>query len=380
MPTTRFIDSLQSVSPTDWDALRPNADPFLSHAFLAGLEQHGCLQPRYGWQPHHLTIRHGDRLIAAAPCYLKRNSHGEFVFDHAWAEAHHQHGIAYFPKLLCAVPYSPVPGPRLLCGNDGDDQLQADCLQAMLDETDRLGLSSAHVNFIDPPPAPGATADWLPRHDWQFHWHDRGWADFDGFLAALTAKKRKNIRQERTQVAAAGIRLRRIEGSEVTDAELAAMHGFYLTTFEDKGNLPVLTLAFLQHLAATLPRNLMLVLAERAGRTIAGALYLRSDDTLYGRYWGCSEAWPGLHFETCYYQGIEYCLQHGLRVFQPGAQGEHKLARGFLPVATHSLHHLRDRRFHAAVADALQRETRWLQSYRDELMRHSPYRGDEDSA
>jgi uncharacterized protein len=377
--TVRFGADLPSIGADAWDALRPTDDPFVSHAFLAGLEAHGCIQPRHGWQPHHLTVHDGERLVAAAPCYLKRNSHGEFVFDHGWAEAYWRHGLDYYPKLLCAVPYSPVPGPRLLCGNDADGTLARRCLDALEAEVRRLPLSSAHVNFIDPAPAdlpPG----WLPRFDWQFHWQDRGWTDFDHFLAALSARKRKNIRRERAQVAEAGISVRRLHGDEASEAELAQMFGFYLATFVDKGNMPVLTLAFLQHLATSMPRRLLLVLAERAGETIAGALFLRSADTLFGRYWGCSEPWPGLHFELCYYQGIDYCLEHGLARFQPGAQGEHKLARGFLPTATHSLHHLADPRFHDAVADALQRESAWLLAHRQALLAQSPYRGERASA
>jgi uncharacterized protein len=369
--THRFIPSLDQVPAADWDALRPDDNPFLSHAFLAGLEQHGCLLPRYGWQPHHLLIHDDGRLVAAAPAYVKANSHGEFVFDHGWAEAYARHGLAYYPKLLCAVPYSPVAGPRLLSGTGQNHALQAACLDAFRQETTDAGLSSAHVNFIATPPADPA---WLPRFDWQFHWQDRGWGDFDSFLAALSAKKRKNIRQERAQVAAAGITLRWLHGDEASAAELATMHDFYRGTFHDKGNLPVLSLGFFEHLAHALPRQTLIVLAERGGQTIAGALFLRSSDTLYGRYWGCSEPWPGLHFEACYYQGIDYCLRHGLTRFEPGAQGEHKVARGFLPVATHSLHHLRDPRFHHAVAEALQRERVWLDAYRASLLQHSPYR------
>jgi uncharacterized protein len=375
MPTVRFTDSIDAVAAADWDALRPDDNPFLSHAFLAGLERHGCLQSRLGWRPHHLLLHEGPRLLAAAPGYLKGNSHGEFVFDHRWAEAYARHGLAYYPKLLCAVPYSPVPGPRLLCGPGDEPTLRRALLQALEEETARLGLSSAHLNFDDRP-APGLPG-WLPRHDWQFHWHDRGFGDFDGFLAALNAKKRKNIRQERRQVADAGVRFRVLHGDEATEADLARMHGFYVASFIGKGNLPVLTLEFLRHLAASLPRQLLLVLAERGGATIAGALLLRSADTLYGRYWGCREPLPGLHFETCYYQGIEYCLRHGLARFEPGAQGEHKLARGFMPVRTHSLHHFADPRFAAAVAASLAEEASWLSSYHEALMRHSPYRADD---
>ncbi len=372
MTTARFVDSLEAIEPARWDALRPTDDPFVSHAFLHGLERHGCLQPRYGWRPHHLLIERSGRLVAAAPCYLKSNSHGEFVFDHAWAEAYWKHGLEYYPKLLVAVPYSPVPGPRMLCGDDQDGELRRECFAALQRETDALGLSSAHVNFDQVAGEP--THDWLPRFDWQFHWHNRGWTDFDAFLTDLSAKKRKNIRQERARIAADGIRLRWLHGDEVGELELQAMHDFYLATFHDKGNLPVLTLDFLRHLARTMARGFVLILAERGGRAIAGALCLRSSDTLYGRYWGCREPWPGLHFEVCYYQGIEYCLRHGMAAFQPGAQGEHKLSRGFLPVPTHSLHYVADPRFRDAIAVALQREADWLTSYHQQLMRHSPYR------
>jgi uncharacterized protein len=379
MLESRFIPSLQTIPAEDWNALSaPGTDPFLSHEFLAGLERFDCLRPSHGWHPHHLTLYDDGRLVAAAPAYLKANSHGEFVFDHAWAHAYERNGLAYYPKLLCAVPYSPVPGPRLLGGNDPDGTQRAALMNALEAEVARAGLSSAHINFIEPAPA-AHSSGWLRRQDLQFHWRNTSqWHDFEDFLAALTAKKRKNIKQERAQVAGAGIRLRRVHGDEVSEAELAAMHGFYLATFADKGNYPVLTLEFLQHLARVFPRQLLLVLAERNARTIAGALFLCSNDTLYGRYWGCSEPWPGLHFETCYYQGIDYCLQHGLTRFQPGAQGEHKLARGFLPTTTHSLHHLADPRFAAAVAASLQRESQWLVAYGQELMRHSPYRDGAD--
>ena len=373
----RFLPRLAGIDAAQWDALRGGDDPFLAHAFLDGLERHDCLRPQRGWTPHHLAIYRDARLLAAAPCYLKSNSHGEFVFDHGWAEAYWRHGLDYYPKLLCAVPYSPVPGPRLLTA--GDAGLRALCLDALREETLRLGLSSAHVNFDHAPSVDDDADDrWLPRHDWQFHWHQRGWRDFDDFLAALSAKKRKNIRQERAAVRRAGIRLYWRHGDEASEAELAAMHGFYCRSFMEKGNLPVLTLDFLHHLAQTMPRQLLLILAEHEGRPVAGALCLRSTDTLYGRYWGSEVDLPGLHFETCYYQGIDYCLAHGLRVFQPGARGEHKIARGFLPVATHSRHFIAEPRFRAAIAESLARESTWLAGYRERLLAHSPYRHDDD--
>ena len=365
----RLIHSLDDVESTAWQALLPQPSIFLDWRLLHGLEQTGCLQPRYGWRPAHLLLEQGGALRGAAPCYLKGNSHGEFVFDQSWAAAYERHGLPYYPKLLCAVPYSPVTGPRLLDG--GDPAIRQALLDALRLQTDALGLSSAHINFhrqpIDDP-------HWLPRFDWQFHWHNPGWQGFDDFLAALSSKKRKNIQQERRQVVRAGIRVERLTGSSLTSEACTAMFEFYLDTFQRKGNFPALTEAFFDLLRTTLGEQLMLALAWHGDRCIAGALFLYDSDTLYGRYWGCHEEWPGLHFELCYYQGIEFCLERGISHFEPGAQGEHKLARGFLPTRTHSSHYLRDARFREAVADALQREAHWLDQYRDELMTHSPYR------
>ncbi|MGQ0802003.1 MAG: GNAT family N-acetyltransferase [Pseudomarimonas sp.] len=378
MIQAQFVPQIAEIDSFQWDALRPDDNPFLSHAFLLGLEQHGCLTPRNGWRPHHLVLREDARVVAVAPCYLKANSHGEFVFDHAWADAYWRNGIDYYPKLLCAVPYSPVTGPRLLTGLIDVPQLREAAMLAMQEEVQRRQWSSAHITFDQ---SSTDARGWLERFDWQFHWRapaacEKSWRHFDDFLDALTAKKRKNIRQERAQVARAGVRFRQVTGSQASDADLAAIFDFYLATFAEKGNLPVLTLAFLRHLAQTIPEQLLLILAERHGQAIAGALLLRSSTTLYGRYWGCSEALPGLHFETCYYQGIDYCLANGLTLFEPGAQGEHKLARGFLPSRTRSLHHIADPRFRAAIKDSLEREAQWQHSYRDQLMQHSPYRVD----
>ena len=373
MLKARFIDSLTEVSAAQWDALRPDDNPFLAHAFLVGLEVHGCLQRENGWLPHHLLIDDGDQLVAAAPCYLKGNSHGEFVFDHAWANAYWRHGLDYYPKLLCGVPYSPVAGPRLLTGAEPRPELRTALLKALAAEAQRTPLSSAHINFDQS--ASDRTEDgWLRRFDWQFHWNRGDWSDFDQFLAALSSKKRKNIRQERAAVQRAGIRFRWLHGDEASEADLLAMHDFYQQTFREKGNLAVLTLAFLRHLAQSMPRQMLMIIAYCDDQPLAGALLLRSKTTLYGRYWGSAVELPGLHFETCYYQGIEYCLQNGLARFEPGAQGEHKLARGFLPTATHSLHYIVDPRFRAAIGDSLEREAAALEGYRSALMQHSPYR------
>jgi predicted N-acyltransferase len=374
----RFHGRLRDIPAGQWNALRGDDSPFLAHAFLAGLEEHGCADARNGWQPHHLGLYDGDRLVAAAPLYLKHDSHGEFVFDWSWAHAYAEHGLDYYPKLLCAVPYSPVGGARLLVGSGNDGRgLRAALVDAMQAEATRHGLSSAHLNF-----AAAADLDafagrgWLPRFDWQFHWrNDDGWCSFDDFLGALSHKKRKNIRHERAQVTRAGIACEVRHGDELDDAEWQALHDFYLATFEEKGNYPALTLPFFRHLGRAMPRNVVAVLCRRGERLVAGSLMLRGADTLYGRYWGCREPVPGLHFEACYYQGIDYCLREGLHAFEPGAQGEHKLARGFLPTRTHSYHWIADPRFRAAIAAALRREALALEDYRRDLLAHSPYSG-----
>ena len=371
MVVARVLGSLAGLGPK-WDALHDGRNPFVSHAFLSGLEQHGCLREEWGWTPHHLTLWDSNQLVAAAPGYLKTNSHGEFVFDHAWAHAYAQHGRDYFPKWLGAVPYSPVTGPRLLAIND---RYREALLEAVITQTRQTGASSAHINFHADSEESVFGAPWLPRVDIQYHWRNSaGWRDFDGFLGAFDHKHRKNIRQERAKVARQGIVFRVVHGDEASEQDLATMFAFYLLTFRDYGNSPALTLEFVRHLAGRMPRNLVIFLAERDGRPIAGAMCLRGGDTLYGRYWGASETAPGLHFETCYYQGIEYCLREGLGVFEPGAQGEHKLARGFLPSFVHSRHWLADEDFSDALRRWCAEEAMSVQRYATTLQAHSPFK------
>ena len=377
MATTRILDALEGVAPGLWDALHDGRNPFITHAFLSGLEQYGCLREDWGWTSHHLTLWEGERLVAAAPGYLKANSHGEFVFDHAWAHAYAQHGRDYFPKWLAAVPYSPVTGPRLLAHSETHRKA---LLEATIEEARDSGLSSAHVNFHTVLEDDDFDERWLPRTDVQYHWrNESGWKDFDGFLAAFDHKHRKNIRHERARVQRAGISFRVVHGDDASEEDLATMYAFYLLTFRDYGNSPALTLEFLHHLAKAMPRNLVIFLAEREGRAIAGALCLRGGDTLYGRYWGASDLpddsrVPGLHFETCYYQGIEYCLREGLNVFEPGAQGEHKLARGFLPTFVRSRHWIADAEFAKALCRWCAEETRSVERYAMTLAAHSPFK------
>ncbi|WP_193314808.1 MULTISPECIES: GNAT family N-acetyltransferase [Xanthomonas] len=373
MTTIRWLDRLDAVPPMEWDALHDGGNPFVAHAFLAGLERHGCLRPDWGWTPLHLTLWDGDVLIAAAPGYVKTNSHGEFVFDHAWAHAYARYGQDYFPKWLCAVPYSPVTGPRLLAR---DLAAQRELLAAMQALTERAGLSSAHVNFHRADEDAAFGTDWLERNDVQYQWHnDADWTGFDDYLGAMDHKHRKNIRQERAKVQRAGIDFRVLHGDEASAADLQAMYGFYLRTFDDYGNSPALTLNFFSHLARTMPRNLLIFLAMHDGAPVAGAFCLRGGDTLYGRYWG-GEPLPGLHFETCYYQGIEYCLREGLTRFEPGAQGQHKIARGFLPRLVRSRHWIADPGFRVPLAEWCAQERAEVRQHAAALQRHSPFRHD----
>jgi uncharacterized protein len=397
MIESRVITRLHDLPASSWDALHDGKNPFVSHAFLSGLETQGCLRDDWGWTPQHLTLWQGDALIAAAPGYVKHNSHGEFVFDHAWARAYAHYGRDYYPKWLCAVPYSPVTGPRLLARDAAGRSALLDAMRALVRER---GWSSAHVNFHHADEisvfeaaafeaAASQTAafevatfeesasdgEWLSRIDVQYHWrNDAGWSDFDGFLGAMNHKHRKNIRQERAKVAKAGVAFRIVHGDEANEADLVAMHGFYLQTFADYGNSPALTLEFLQHLARTMPRQLVLILADHAGETIAGALCLRGGETLYGRYWGASRTLPGLHFETCYYQGIDYCLREGLGRFEPGAQGEHKIDRGFLPAFVHSRHWIADPGFSRALRRWCDEEAVAVRGCARELRERSPFR------
>lgn len=372
MPTLRLLKGLADIQASDWDGLHDGGNPFVCHAFLAGLEQTGCLRDDWGWTPLHIGLWEGDALVAAAPGYVKTNSHGEFVFDHAWAHAYAEHGRDYFPKWLGAVPYSPVTGPRLLTR---DAALRAPLLQAITTVTAQARLSSAHVNFHTADDDATFGPDWFARADVQYHWRNPGsWQDFDGFLAAMDHKHRKNIRQERAKVQKAGVRFRVVHGDEASEDDLRAIHGFYLQTFHEYGNSPALTYDFIRHLARQMPRALVLFLAEQDAVPVAGALCLRGADTLYGRYWGAHVQLPGLHFETCYYQGIEYCLREGLHVFEPGAQGQHKLARGFLPTLVRSRHWIADRGFARAIGPWCKEEVESVQRYAAMLEERSPFR------
>lgn len=354
-----LLDRIADVPAADWDALtgtHPGArprDPFTTHRFLHALEASGSVGPGTGWTPRHLVLRDGGRLLAAMPLYQKSHSQGEYIFDHAFAEAWHRAGGRYYPKLQSAVPFTPATGPRLL----GDPAHRPALLEALRELAAGNRLSSAHITFCTEAEAQaGAAQGWLHRVTTQYHWHDAGYGSFDGFLAALSSRKRKTIRKERETAQAFGGTIRALTGDDIRPELWDAFWAFYQDTGSRKWGRPYLTRAFFDLAQATMRDDMLLVLAERGGRPVAGALNFIGSDTLFGRYWGCIEEHACLHFELCYYQAIDWALAQGLPHVEAGAQGEHKLARGYVPAQVHSLHWFTDARFREAVADYLDRE------------------------
>ena len=370
--TARIAQGVTSIAAEDWDACAGDANPFVGHAFLAALEASKSVGGRSGWQALPVVVDGDDgRPAGIAPAYAKSHSQGEYVFDQGWADAWERAGGNYYPKLQIAAPFSPVPGPRLLLR----DPAVAPALIAALEAvTDQSGLSSAHATFIAPAEvALFEAAGWLIRQGTQFHWTNNGYASFDDFLAALASRKRKAIRKERA-AAVEGLTIRHLTGAEITPAHWDAFWVFYQDTGSRKWGQPYLTRAFFDRIGQTMGDRVLLILAERDGVPIAGALNLIGADTLYGRYWGATEEVPFLHFELCYYQAIDAAIARGLTTVEAGAQGEHKLARGYAPVATYSAHYIPDPGFRRAIADFLVREREAVASDREYLGELTPFR------
>jgi uncharacterized protein len=369
----RQVARLGELSETQWDALFPADYPFTRHAFLKALEDHGCVGPETGWEPCHLVLEDAGGLAAAMPLYRKRHSYGEFVFDFAWARAAQQLHQPYYPKLLCAVPFTPAAGPRL---GARTPELRGALVEALATLWAAAGLSSVHALFLDDSAAEAvATPDWLARHDIQFHWSRRGAGSFEEFLGQLSHDKRKKIRRERRQVAEAGIRFEWRRGDELDEAQWARVFALYANTYEERGQPPYLTPAFFLDYGRRPDTPLRLVLGyDGSEEPMAVAITVTGGDTLYGRHWGCAEKYRGLHFETCYYQGIELCFAEGLSRFDAGTQGPHKLARGFEPVLTRSAHRLADPRLAEAVGTFLAGERAAVARHLAMLAQHSAYR------
>jgi predicted N-acyltransferase len=378
----RIVSRIADVPAADWDTCARGAapsptNPFISHAFLRALEESGSATRKTGWLPHHLLLEDGSgTLLGAMPCYLKAHSQGEYVFDHGWADAYERAGGSYYPKLQASVPFTPVPGKRLLVrAGEGEIEREALMLQAAMQVTDRLGISGLHIAFL-------TSEEWdlagelgfLKRTDQQFHWRNDGYASFEDFLAALASRKRKTVRKERREALADGIATEWVTGSDLTEAHLDAFFDFYMDTGSRKWGSPYLTRQCFSLLRESMADKMLLVLAKRAGRYIAGALNFIGADTLYGRYWGGIEEHPLLHFEVCYYQAIDFAIQHGLARVEAGAQGAHKLARGYLPSETYSAHYIADLALRRAVTDYLSRERRAVAREMALLTEAAPFR------
>ncbi len=370
----RLLGGIEGIAADRWDALLPDGHPFLRHHFLAALENGGSATAETGWQPLHLLAESGGRLRGAVPLYAKSHSLGEYVFDHGWADAFERAGGRYYPKLLAAVPFTPVPGPRLLVGDDAP-ALRRELVAGLAEACRALSLSSVHVTFCTPEEAGiFASCGWLLRRGIQYHWHNRGYTSFEDFLAGLRSGRRKTIRRERREAAATGLEIRTLVGEEVTPAAMEEFHPLYLATVDRRWGGAYLTSEFFRLLAEKLPDVLVLVTAREKGRLVAAALNLRDEDALYGRLWGSLDSHRFLHFELCYYRAVEFAVAHGLSRVEAGAQGEHKLLRGYEPVWTWSAHHIRDPGLAAAVARFLRREERLLRRRFVELEGLLPYR------
>ncbi len=372
----RLLGGIEGIAAGQWDALLPAKHPFLRHAFLAALEKSGSASTETGWQPLHLLAESGGRVRGAVPLYAKSHSWGEYVFDHGWAEAFERAGGRYYPKLLAAVPFTPVPGPRLLVEEDAPE-LRRELVAGLTLTCRRLSLSSVHVNFCTAEEAELLeSCGWLLRRGIQYHWHNRGYDSFADFLAALRSGRRKTIRRERREATAIGLEIRTLVGEEVTPAVMEEFHPLYLATVERRWGGAYLTPEFFRLLAERLPAMLVLVTAREEGRLVAAALNLRDEKALYGRLWGSLESHRFLHFELCYYRAIDFAITRRLQRVEAGAQGEHKLLRGYEPAWTRSAHHIRDPGLAAAVARFLRRETRLLRHRFAELESLLPYRRD----
>lgn len=362
---------LQDIDTKQWNNLA-DGHPLLRHEFLLAMDQAGCAVAKTGWSPHYLLLHRDGRLAGAMPLYLKSHSRGEYVFDTGWARAFMQHGLEYYPKMLSAVPFTPVPGPRLLAKNHADRVLLARQAAALTGQNE---LSSLHILFPSSEDCAALReAGFMFRESVQFHWHNRGYASLDEFLAEMNQQKRKKLKQDRKKSQQAGVSFRWLQGDAIDDDALAFFYECYCRTYYEHGNAPYLNKEFFTLLRRNMAPNMLIVLAEQNGQPIACALNMLGNNRLYGRYWGSTRFVSGLHFETCYMQAIDYCIQHGLEAFEGGAQGEHKLSRGMLPVKTFSAHWIRDARYAEAIADFLMRESAAIDDYVEALEDHSPFK------
>ena len=373
-------DSIADFKPGEWNRLAGDDYPFISHEFLCLAEESGCVAEPTGWIPRHLGLYNSrGALVAAMPLYEKTHSWGEFVFDWSWANAYHRAGVEYYPKLVSAAPFTPAPSRRLLTRNN-DPELAAELLQHALEFADNGDYSSLHVLFPEPHELPALEKAGIKvRKDCQFHWHNRDYADFDAFLATFSSVKRKKARRDRRHVAEQGVTFRWLDGHQLDEAIWRDIYQLISNTFLQRGSMPYYTFEFFVEVSRRLPGNIHVVLAEKNNEAIATAVFYRGGDALYGRYWGCNTDINALHFETCYYQGIDFCIEHGIRRFEPGTQGEHKISRGFSPVTTWSAHWLARPEFFSAIGNYLDAEQQHIDRYIEAVNQHSPFKQSEQN-
>lgn len=373
----RVLQTLSEINPNSWDLLTPNNYPFTKHAYLFGLEQHNCLIP-FGWSPYYFIIEQDERLITATACYIKSNSYGELVFDHAWADAYERSGLDYYPKLVTAIPYTPATGPRFLYHPDTEERdfLKQQLIDHIKDFCRQFKFSSWHILFNQSESIDSLTNnDFITRYDCQFHWQNNSYKTFDCFLAELSSRKRKNIKKERLVLTKNQLTVKQRKASELSQEELIKVHQLYASIFYRKHGTATLTQEFFISLGEHLGDNTLIFSAHNEQQEmIAISLLFRSDNTLYGRVWGCSEDYDHLHFELCYYQGIDYCIKNNLQTFDPGAQGEHKISRGFLPTKTVSAHWIEHPEFKTIIKRHTDHEKKIVQEHCDELMKSSPFK------
>lgn len=373
------IDSLETISSSQWNNLIPNGYPFLRHEFIYGLELTQCTTAATGWKGRHIIVyadQSREVILGALPCYLKSHSYGEYIFDWAWADAYQRAGLNYYPKLSCAIPFTPVTGPRWLLNSEANkEDVKYALINKLINDSDSLNISSIHFLYTtkENNEALGEHG-FIQRHSSQFQWENNDYQLFSDFCACLSSKKRKNINRERRRIAEAGIEYKWFTGETLNSDVMKTMFQFYRRTIQRYGAQQYLNEAFFNHLKQTLAAQTHILLAYHQERAIAGGIYFSSNNALFGRYWGAADDFHSLHFETCYYQPIDYCIKNNIQRFEAGAQGEHKLSRGLLPVTTYSMHRLLDSRFEAAIMDYVEDETQQIDRYKQLLKQHSPFK------
>jgi len=369
----RYETRLADIDKEQWNLLNHDNNPFLSYEFLEGIERFGCVDDDSGWQPHHITLWQDDLLVGALPLYSKQHSWGEFVFDFAWANAYAQHGFSYYPKLVSAIPFTPVTGERFLSVKKSHLLVKQCLVESAINYAKNNAYSSWHCLFTVDDIKP-ENNQVLERWGYQFHWQNHNYKNFDDFLASMNSSKRKKIRRERRRIEEQDVNVQYLSGHEINEQHWRVFYQYYLSTFSKKNNYPAFTLEFFQHLGNTMPSQVLLILAQYNDHDVAGAFFMRNENHLYGRHWGCLAEFHSLHFELCYYAAIEYCIEHNIQHFDAGAQGEHKVSRGFLPIKTRSLHWVAHEGFRDAIDDFLCKERVNINDYIDGVLAHSPFK------